>query len=174
MIDSLLTPDLLTIFAQVKLLALDVDGVLTDGGLYYTESGEELKKFNVKDGLGLKQVIQAGIEVAFITTSSSSATLQRARKLGVSHVFLSVENKLEILQDLCQTLQIDLKQVAYVGDDLVDLKTLYAVGLPLTVSDAMLDNIKAAAYVTRLGGGQGAVREICDLLLISHESHDQG
>lgn len=173
MLDSLITPDLLAIFAQVKLLALDVDGVLTDGGLYYTESGEELKKFNVKDGLGLKRVIQAGIEVAFITTSSSGATLQRAEKLGVNHVFLSAENKLEIIHNLCRTLRIDLKQVAYVGDDLVDLKALKAIGLPLTVSDAILDNIKVAAYVTRLGGGQGAVREICDLLLLSRESYDQ-
>jgi 3-deoxy-D-manno-octulosonate 8-phosphate phosphatase (KDO 8-P phosphatase) len=150
---------------QVKLLALDVDGVLTDGGLYYTEHGEELKKFNVKDGQGLQLLRQAGVEVALISSGASPATLHRARRLGLPHVFIAVESKLVTLRALCQELGIDLSQVAYVGDDVNDLPTMQAVGCPLTVADAMPPNRACAVYVTHAAGGQGAVREICELML---------
>jgi 3-deoxy-D-manno-octulosonate 8-phosphate phosphatase (KDO 8-P phosphatase) len=150
---------------QVKLLALDVDGVLTDGGLYYTEHGEELKKFNVKDGQGLQLLRQAGVEVAIISSGASSATLHRAKNLGLTHVFIAVESKLVTLQALCHDLGIDLSQVAYVGDDVNDLPTMQAVGCPLTVADAMVPNRACALYVTHAAGGQGAVREICELIL---------
>ena len=151
--------------SQVKLLALDVDGVLTDGGLYYTDTGEELKKFNVKDGLGLKLIMQAGIVVAIITASTANATRHRAKKLGIPHVFVGVENKLFVLQQLCEDLGFDLSQVAYMGDDINDLPIMESVGCPLTVADAILTNREKAIYVTQLAGGRGAVREICDLLL---------
>jgi 3-deoxy-D-manno-octulosonate 8-phosphate phosphatase (KDO 8-P phosphatase) len=164
MIDNQLTPDSLAKFAQVKLLALDVDGVLTDGGLYYTDSGEELKKFNVKDGLGLKRVMQQGIAVAILSSSAAQATLHRAQRLGIAHVFVGVEDKLAQLQVLCDKLGIDLSQVAYVGDDLVDLAAMQAVGCPIAVADAMAENQAAAAYITQRRGGEGAVREVCDLL----------
>ncbi len=150
---------------RIKLLVLDVDGVLTDGGLYYSDSGEELKKFNVKDGQGIKLVMQAGIEVAIISASNSKATLHRAKKLGIKHVFIGVEDKLTILKQLCEDLSIPLAQVAYIGDDVNDLPILKSVGCPLTVADAMPDNQTLAAYVTELSGGQGCVREICNLLL---------
>jgi 3-deoxy-D-manno-octulosonate 8-phosphate phosphatase (KDO 8-P phosphatase) len=162
MTDSLLTPHLLATFAQIKLLALDVDGVLTDGGLYYTESGEELKKFNVKDGLGLKQVMQRGITVAILSSSAAQATLHRAQRLGISHVFIGVEDKLAQLKVLCDELGVDLAQVAYVGDDLVDLAVMQAVGCPIAVADAMPENQAVAIYITRRRGGDGAVREVCD------------
>ena len=152
-------------FAQVKLLVLDVDGVLTDGGLYYTETGEELKKFNVKDGLGIKLVMAAGIGVAIISAGFSAATLHRAKRLGIEYVFTGIENKLEALESLCQQLQVSLSEVAYVGDDLIDLPILERVGCPLTVADAMPANCAIAIYTTQKPGGQGAVREICDLLL---------
>jgi 3-deoxy-D-manno-octulosonate 8-phosphate phosphatase (KDO 8-P phosphatase) len=151
--------------SKVKLLALDVDGVLTDGGLYYTETGEELKKFNVKDGLGLKLLLQAGIEVAIITASTSTSVVHRAKKLGINYTFIGVENKLSVLENLCQQLNIALEQVAYMGDDLNDIPVLKAVGCPLTVADAMQANKLLAIYVTKLFGGKGAVREICDRLL---------
>lgn len=157
--------DLSARLARVKLLALDVDGTLTDGGLYYTDSGEELKKFNVKDGQGLNLLLKAGIEVAIITASASTSTLHRARKLGITHTFIGVENKLSTLKDLCQKLDIDLSQVAYVGDDINDLAVMQAIGCPLTVADAMPTNLTEAIYVTQKAGGQGAVREICDLLI---------
>ena len=153
--------------SQVRLLALDVDGVLTDGGLYYTESGEELKKFNVKDGQGIKLVIQAGIEVAIITTSTSAVVLHRAKKLGIKNVFLGIEDKLTTVKELCEKLSLSLSQVAYVGDDIVDLPVLNAVGCPLTVADAMSENQACAIYTTKLAGGRGCVREVCNLLLNS-------
>ncbi len=156
--------ELQLLLSQVKLLALDVDGVLTDGGLYYTDSGEELKKFNVKDGQGIKLVMQAGIEVAIISASNSTATLHRAKKLGIKHAFIGVEDKLTILKQLCEDLSLSLAQVAYVGDDVNDLPILKSVGCPLTVADAMPENQTLAVYVTRLAGGQGCVREICNLL----------
>jgi 3-deoxy-D-manno-octulosonate 8-phosphate phosphatase (KDO 8-P phosphatase) len=151
--------------SQVKLLALDVDGIMTDGGLYYTDSGEVIKKFNVKDGQGLKLVMQAGIEVAIISADSSSATLHRAQKLGIAHTFLGVEAKLTVLKDLCEKLSLSLSQVAYAGDDINDLPILKVVGCPVTVANAISINKTYAIYITTLLGGQGAVREICDLLI---------
>lgn len=165
MIDNRLTPDRVAKFAQVKLLALDVDGVLTDGGLYYTDSGEELKKFNVKDGLGLKRVMQQGIAVAILSSSAAQSTLHRAQRLGIAHVFIGVEDKLAQLRVLCDKLGIDLAQVAYVGDDLVDLAAMQAVGCPIAVADAMGENQAIATYITQRRGGEGAVREVCDLLI---------
>jgi 3-deoxy-D-manno-octulosonate 8-phosphate phosphatase (KDO 8-P phosphatase) len=151
--------------AQVKLLALDVDGVLTDGGLYYSDSGEEMKRFHVKDGQGLKSLREVGIEVAIISGSASQSTLHRAQTLGIMHTFVGTEDKLSTLKMLCQQLGLSLAQVAYVGDDVNDLPVMRAVGCPLTVADAMPENRACALYVTKLGGGQGAVREICDYLL---------
>lgn len=159
------TKNIQTYFAPVKLLALDVDGVLTDGGLYYSNSGEELKKFNVKDGQGIKLVMQSGVEVAIISASNSAATLHRANKLGIKRAFVGIENKLATLEKICQELNLSLAQVAYIGDDLNDLPVLQAVGCPLTVADAISENKAHAVYVTKLKGGQGCVREICNLLL---------
>lgn len=162
---TILPAELATRLSQVRLLALDVDGVLTDGGLYYTESGEVLRRFNIKDGQGLKLLMQGGIEVAIITAKSSMATLQRAKDLGIIHTYLGVEDKLATLKELCEKLNLSLSQVAYVGDDVNDLEVLQTVGCPLTVADAMPDNQAFALYITQSPGGHGAVREICTLLL---------
>jgi len=159
--------ELKSILSKVKLLTLDVDGVLTDGGLYYTETGEELKKFNVKDGLGIKRVMQAGIEVAIITVSTATAVRHRAKKLGIEHLYMGNEDKLTAMKELCDRLNLSLAEVAYVGDDFTDLPVLKAVGCPMTVADAMPQNQEASIYVTDKCGGQGAVREICELLLSS-------
>jgi 3-deoxy-D-manno-octulosonate 8-phosphate phosphatase (KDO 8-P phosphatase) len=161
------------LFSQVKLLVLDVDGVLTDGGLYYSDRGEESKKFNVKDGQGLKLLMQSGVQVAIITASESLATQHRAKTLGIQHVFRGVEDKLSTLKDLCVQLDLQPSQVAHVGDDVNDLPILNWVGCPLTVADAMPINREKAIYVTQLKGGLGAVREICDLLL-SVQQHSIG
>jgi len=160
--------DVRTRLLQVKLLALDVDGVLTDGSLYYTDSGEEIKKFNVKDGQGLRALMQAGIQVAIVSAGSSTSTLHRARRLGIEHVFIGVEDKLAVLEELTQRLGLSLYQVGYIGDDANDLPVMQAVGFPFTVADAMPENCACALYIAKLGGGQGAVREICDYLLMSH------
>ena len=165
MTSQLFTPEHLAKFSQVKLLALDVDGVLTDGGLYYTDSGAEFKKFNVKDGLGIKLLSQKAIEVAIITSSHCQSTLHRADRLGIRYVFIGVEDKLTQLKLLCEELGIELADVAYIGDDLVDLPVMRSVGCPIAVADAMPQNLEAAIYVTQKRGGDGAVREICDLLI---------
>jgi len=160
--------DLRARLAQVRLLALDVDGVLTDGGLYYSASGEETKKFHVKDGQGLQALRRMGIEVALISGSASQATVHRAKTLGITYAFVGTEDKLSTLITLCQHLGLTLAQVAYVGDVVNDLPVMQAVGCPLTVADARPENHACALYVTTLGGGQGAVREICDALLKAH------
>lgn len=156
---------LLDLLATVRLLSLDTDGVLTDGGLYYTDAGDELRKFNVKDGLGIKLAQAAGVAVAIITASASTAIAHRGRVLGVDHVFLKTEDKIGRLTALCRELGIGLDAVAHVGDDLNDLPLLNAVGCPLTVADATDEAKAVAIYVTGLPGGGGAVREICDLLV---------
>jgi 3-deoxy-D-manno-octulosonate 8-phosphate phosphatase (KDO 8-P phosphatase) len=156
--------------SQVRLLSLDVDGVLTDGGVYYTDSGEEFKKFNVKDGQGLKLLMQAGIEVAILTASSSTSTWHRANKLGISNVFIAVEDKLSVLKDLCKKLEINLSQVAHVGDDINDLPILELVGCPIATVDAMPETQSSAIYTTKQAGGKGAVREVCNLLLKYHNA----
>ena len=152
-------------FAAIKLLVLDVDGIMTDGGLYYTESGEILKKFNVKDGLGIKRLVSHGVAIAIISANSSEATLHRAQRLNVEHVFINVKDKLKVLKDLCDRLQIPLAQVASMGDDLSDLPVMQAVGYPMTVADAMPENIAQACFVTKKSGGQGAVREVSDHII---------
>ena len=161
-----LSSDALTAqFTRIKLLVLDVDGILTDGGLYYTESGEIIKKFNVKDGLGIKRLINSGVEVAIISANSSEATLHRAERLNINHVFINAKSKLDILKELCDQLAIALSEVASMGDDLSDLPVMQVVGCPMTVADAMPENIACAQYVTRKGGGEGAVREVCDHII---------
>jgi len=159
--------------AHVRLLTLDVDGVLTDGGLYFGDDGRQWRKFNVKDGLGIKLAVEAGIEVALITASDTGAIHDRARMLGLRHVRVGVEDKLAALMSVIGELGIGLDAVAHMGDDLNDIPVLAAVGLPLTVADAVDEVIAAAAYVTEKRGGEGAVREICDLLVTTRDGGDQ-
>jgi len=150
---------------SLKLLSLDTDGVLTDGGMYYTDAGDEMRKFNVKDGMGMRLVRSAGVEVVIITASSAPAIAHRGHRLGLEHVYLETEDKLAALVTLCDKLGIDLDQVAHVGDDVNDLPVLEAVGCPMSVNDAMPAAKDAALYVTTRNGGHGAVREICDLII---------
>ena len=157
--------DLLKRLATARLLSLDVDGVLTDGGVYYAEDGAQLRRSNVLDGVGIKRVQAAGVEVAMITAGASEAVRHRARYLGVRYVFIGIEDKLATLSDLCGGLGFGLDQVAHVGDDLNDLPVLEAVGLPLTVAGAVAEVRRRALYITKKEGGAGAVREICDLIV---------
>ena len=149
----------------IKLLSLDTDGVLTDGGLYYTDDGEELRKFNVKDGLGIQRVQAAGVKVAIITSSSTPSIAHRGRRLGVDYVFLDCEDKLATLVRICDEMGIDLNQVGHVGDDLNDLAVFGAVGCPMAVADATDEALTSVLFVTKKKGGDGAVREICDLIV---------
>jgi len=156
--------------ARIQLFALDVDGVLTDGGVYYTDDGLQLRKFNVRDGVGMQSVQAAGVVLALVTASNAPAIRHRAKVLGVNHVFIGVEDKLGVVTALCGDLGIGLDRVAYVGDDINDAGVLGAVGAPMTVADAAPQAKAAAAYVTERNGGAGAVREICELLLTARRS----
>jgi 3-deoxy-D-manno-octulosonate 8-phosphate phosphatase (KDO 8-P phosphatase) len=148
-----------------RLLVLDVDGVLTDGRLYFGPRGEALKVFHVRDGNGIVQLRRAGIAVAVISGRRSSMVAMRCRELGVRHVYQGARDKLTVLKRLCARLKVPLTACAAVGDDLPDLPVLRAVALPFAVADAHAEVRRAARFITTLPGGAGAVREVCDELL---------
>lgn len=151
--------------APIKLLVLDVDGVMTSGQVFFTAQGDELKAFNILDGQGIKILQRQGVPVAIITGRTSPLTARRASDLGVKHLQQGREDKLVALQELCEKLQLPLSEVAYMGDDLPDLSAIRAVGLGITVPNAYWLVHKHACCCTRAAGGQGAVREVADLLL---------
>lgn len=151
--------------AGIRLLILDVDGVLTDGTLTYGRDGEELKQFDVKDGLGIRLLLDHDIQVAVITARQSPALESRVRDLGIEHFFPAAPRKLEIYERLCRKLEIEDAQVAYMGDDILDLPVMRQVGLPIAVADAHVLVTDEAKYVTEIPGGCGAVREVADALL---------
>jgi len=149
----------------VRLVAMDVDGVLTDAGMYYSESGDELKKFNTRDGMGIKMLQAAGFVTAFITREKTAIVERRGQKLAVPEVHQGIDDKLAMLTTLAQKYGLSLDQVAYIGDDVNDLKALRAVGFSAAPADAMPSVLKAVHYVCAKKGGEGAVREIADLIL---------
>jgi len=151
--------------SQVSLVVLDVDGVLTDGRLWYGSDGESLKVFDVRDGHGIKNLIAAGIGVAVISGRRSGAVTARMRELGVSDVAQGVKDKARALAELLKRNAIEAKRVACLVDDTPDLELMAAVGLPAAVADAHPEVLAAARYVTRARGGRGAVREFCDWLV---------
>jgi len=150
---------------RVRLLVLDVDGVLTDGRLYYGARGESLKVFNVKDGHGIKQVAAAGITVAIISGRKSAVVTRRARELGIRHVAQGVSDKLAALNKLARSQSVPLEHCACVGDDTPDAPMLHAAGLAIAVADAHPDARAVADLLTTQRGGYGAVREVCDWLI---------
>lgn len=158
-------PDVLQRAEHIRLLVLDVDGVLTDGRIIYTDAGDEIKCFHVRDGHGLRLLEEAGITVALITGRHSRAVAHRAQNLGLVHVHQGVRDKLAVLASLQKNLGLSPLQTAVVGDDLVDLAMMQKAGLALAVADAAADVKDRAHWITSLGGGRGAVREICELLL---------
>lgn len=157
--------------ARVRLLVLDVDGVLTDGRLYYDAEGREFKSFHVRDGLGLKRCMQAGIAVAVISGRRSRATETRMSELGVRHVMLGHDDKRAAWDGLLARLGIAAADTACIGDDLPDLPLLERAGLAIAVADAEAPLLEASHWVTSRPGGRGAVREACDLLLAARARH---
>lgn len=151
----------------LRLLALDVDGVLTDGRIYYGNSGEELKAFNIRDGLGIKLLQRAGVAVAIITGRSSTLVARRAAELGIEQVVQGREDKLGALRELCTQLSLDLAHCAYMGDDLPDIAAITAAGLGLTVADAAPQALAAADWHSTLNGGCGAVRQACEQIILA-------
>lgn len=152
----------------IRLLVLDVDGVLTDGRLFISAAGEELKVFHVRDGSGLVAIQRAGITVAIISGRASPAVTRRATELGIRHVHQGVADKGALLDRLLDELGIAAEETACVGDDTPDAPMLRRAGLAIGVADAHPALLAAAHWVTKSNGGQGAVREVCDLLLSAH------
>jgi len=149
----------------VRMIAFDVDGVLTDGSLIYGDDGQEYKAFNSRDGHGIKMLRASGVETAIITGRSSQVVLLRARNLGIAHLFQGADDKLGAFEKLLASMNLAPEQIAYMGDDLVDLPVLRRCGLAISVPDAP-DAVKARChYVTHTGAGRGAAREACELIL---------
>jgi 3-deoxy-D-manno-octulosonate 8-phosphate phosphatase (KDO 8-P phosphatase) len=155
---------------RVQMLVLDVDGVLTDGRLFYGARGESLKAFHVRDGHGIKQVAAAGITVAIISGRKSAAVTLRARELGIRHVTQGASDKLAALEKLARARSVALEQCACVGDDTPDAPMLQVAGVAIAVADAHIDALAVADLVTTRAGGHGAVREVCDWLLDARRS----
>lgn len=153
---------------QIKLLICDVDGVFSDGRIYLGNEGEELKAFHTKDGFGMKAIMQMGIEIAIITGRQSNIVENRMQALGVTHIMQGVEDKLSCYQALLNKLNLTSQEVAYIGDDVVDLPVIEACGLGIAVADAHPLVLQGADLITTIPGGFGAVREICDLFLQCH------
>ena len=150
---------------RLRALACDVDGVLTDGGLYYGPRGPALKRFDVKDGMGLRRVREAGLDLVWISGESGPILRRRAEKLGVRDLFMGVEDKRAVLARWLARRGIPPEQAAYVGDDVNDLGCFDLVGLSFAPSDAVPAVRRAAHWISSRPGGAGAVREICDLIL---------
>ena len=151
--------------ARIRMLVLDVDGVLTDGRLYFDNQGNEMKAFCTRDGLGLRALQSQGTELALITGRQSEIVAQRAAQLGITRVYQGRNDKLNAFNDLLSDTGMDEQKVCYAGDDWIDIPVLDRVGLSVSVADADPVVKNRVHWVTSLGGGKGAVREICDLLL---------
>lgn len=149
----------------LRLVAFDVDGVLTDGGLYLTDSGEEIKRFNSLDGHGLKMLKASGVELAIITGRTSRCVEMRAKNLGIARLYQGVEDKLAAMQQLLAELKLAPEAAAFMGDDVVDLPVMRRVGLALSVPAAPQVVRDHAHYVSQREAGHGAVREVCEMIL---------
>lgn len=165
-------PDVVTKAAQVRLILLDVDGVMTDGALYFTDSGEELKVFDVQDGHGLVLLSQSGIKIGVISARESESLQRRARELRIKHILTGRRDKLDAYQELIKQLSIAEAECCYVGDDLIDLPIMIRCGLAVAVRNANHVVKQVAHWITPSAGGHGAVREICELILHAQGRYD--
>ncbi len=152
---------------NIRLLICDVDGVLSDGLIFMGNNGEELKAFNVRDGYGIRCLKTSDIEVAIITGRSARLLEDRAQTLGITHLYQGQSDKLLAFRELLDKLSLTADQVAYIGDDLIDWPVMAQVGLAVAVADAHPLLTPRAHYVTRIAGGPGAVRELCDIILLA-------
>lgn len=150
---------------SIKLLLLDVDGVLTNGSIIYNDNSQETKVFNVKDGLGLRLLMKAGIKVGVVTGRSSSALYYRCKNLGIEYIFDSIQDKETVLKFITERTGVTAEGIAFVGDDLPDLPLMKKVGFSIAVADAHEIVLTTADMVTSAKGGAGAVREVCETIL---------
>ena len=156
----------------IRLVAFDVDGVMTDGGLFLSDSGEEFKRFNSLDGQGIKMLRSSGVEVAIITGRTSRCVEMRAQNLGIAHVYQGAERKLDAIVDLLNKLDLPRDAAAYMGDDVVDLCVMRHVGLAISVPESPQLVREPSHYVTKRSGGHGAVREACELIMSVQDTLD--
>ena len=163
--NNTIPPAVIAAAKKVKLLLLDVDGVLTDGRLYYGNSGEEMKAFNIQDGLGIKLLQKGGVQVGIITGRISKLLQRRADELGIGPLIQGREDKLIALNELLQNMHIDMDEIAFMGDDLPDLAVMRRVGLGITPANGSSTNAEQADWQTNNAGGQGAVREVAEMIL---------
>lgn len=164
MIDALPT-SLREKFQRIKLLILDVDGVLTNGVMLFTPQGEELKGFHAQDGMGLRLLQDSGVEIGIITRRTSKALAERLNQLQIRHVYQGQLDKSKALNDILKQLSLNLEDLAYVGDDIPDLVVMRQVGLAIAVANATPPAIRIAHYQTQKRGGEGAVREVCEMIM---------
>lgn len=160
-----MTPELLQRARRIRLFVMDVDGILTDGRLYYSSNGDECKPFHIRDGLGIKWLQRAGIDAAIITGRRSPAVERRAAELGIRHLHQGHEDKREAFRRLLEDTGLTAAETAYIGDDLPDLPLLHQAGLALTVADADPRLCQAAHWISSRPGGHGAVREAAEMIL---------
>jgi 3-deoxy-D-manno-octulosonate 8-phosphate phosphatase (KDO 8-P phosphatase) len=167
-----LPADTLARAARIRLAVFDVDGTLTDGRLWYSEDGHETKVFHVHDGLGLKRLQANGVQVAIISARISHPVALRAEELDIAHVYQGQNDKRACLLELLDALHLTPDQVAFIGDDLPDLPPMRIAGLAVAVANAHPWVVEQAHWQTRLGGGFGAAREVCDLILLAQDKSD--
>jgi YrbI family 3-deoxy-D-manno-octulosonate 8-phosphate phosphatase len=155
----------LAVLRQIRVFATDVDGVLTDAGMYYSESGDELKKFNTRDGMGIKLLQREGLITAIVTQERTKLVARRAEKLAIPELHQGAMDKLSVIREMAGRYGVALEQVAYIGDDVNDLDALQAVGFSAAPADALPQVIQSVDYVCGKKGGEGAVREIVEMIL---------
>lgn len=154
-----------TVLRRIRLFATDVDGVLTDAGMYYSESGDEWKKFNTHDGMGIKLLQRADLVTAIVTQERTRLVARRAEKLAIPEVHQGAMDKLSVIRDMATRHRISLQEVAYIGDDVNDIEALRAVGFSAAPADGLPQVLRIVDYVCRKKGGEGAVREVVELIL---------
>jgi len=152
---------------EISLFATDVDGVLTDAGMYYSESGDEWKKFNTRDGMGIKLLQKAGLITAIVTQERTRLVARRAEKLAIPELHQGVMDKLSVIREMAARHRLSLQQVAYIGDDVNDIEALKAVGFSAAPADGIPQVLKVVDYICQKKGGEGAVRELAELILQS-------
>jgi 3-deoxy-D-manno-octulosonate 8-phosphate phosphatase (KDO 8-P phosphatase) len=166
--------DIGSVAANIRLAIFDVDGVFTDGRLYFTSKGEEIKVFSVRDGLGVKRLQAAGVEVAVISGRASDALTLRMEELGISRHFQGDHDKLPLLRQLLSEMDMDTSEVAYMGDDLPDLDVMKEVALPAAPSDAVAEVLQASLWISDRPGGHGAVRDFCEFIVRARTNLTEG
>lgn len=165
MLNKVLDEKLIEKMKTIRLLVLDVDGVMTDGKIIMNDMGREVKNFDVKDGHGIKILMRCGIDVILLTGRRSAVVEHRAKDIGIEEVYQGIYNKLEKFEEILQNKSFNYENIAFVGDDIVDIPLLKRVGFAVAVADATEDVKECVDYITKKAGGDGAVREVCELIL---------